>query len=227
MRYDDTDSPILSTKFTKKPVVYLLNSTSNHNVLYAITALAALYIFWILHQTTTYLLRCMRPLSCISFESYIKPQLGLEKDRQRTVVYLLNPTSNHNSRILTNYICVLYIFWLLHQTTTLLRITYLLLCCISFDSYIKPQRRWSRENDCRVVYLLTPTSNHNSYPAPLVSWLLYIFWLLHQTTTIVAFNTLKNCCISFDSYIKPQLTSILSCERYSCISFDSYIKPQL
>ena len=183
MRYDDTDSPILSTKFTKKPVVYLLNSTSNHNVLYAITALAALYIFWILHQTTTYLLRCMRPLSCISFESYIKPQLGLEKDRQRTVVYLLNPTSNHNQSALfaaqrsVVYLLTptsnhngdeikinmqqLYIFWLLHQTTTTCSSSIIRQSCISFDSYIKPQLDTCRSIAIRVVYLLTPTSNHN------------------------------------------------------------------
>ena len=33
-------------------------------------------------------------------------------------------------------------------------------------------------------------------------------------------------CISFDSYIKPQLKSFLKSARESCISFDSYIKPQ-
>ena len=205
MRYDDTDSPILSTKFTKKPVVYFLNSTSNHNVLYAITALAALYIFWILHQTTTYLLRCMRPLSCISFESYIKPQLGLEKDRQRTVVYLLNPTSNHNQSALfaaqrsvvylltstsnhnalpySSYLCMLYIFWLLHQTTTLSDMRLSLSRCISFDSYIKPQPAPSGNTSLSVVYLLTPTSNHNILAFLQKNFTLYIFWLLHQTTT--------------------------------------------
>ena len=39
--------------------------------------------------------------------------------------------------------------------------------------------------------------------------------------------TAKECCISFDSYIKPQLCPLLPCRRYRCISFDSYIKPQL
>ena len=33
-------------------------------------------------------------------------------------------------------------------------------------------------------------------------------------------------CISFDSYIKPQLTLHLVCDLGGCISFDSYIKPQ-
>ena len=34
-------------------------------------------------------------------------------------------------------------------------------------------------------------------------------------------------CISFDSYIKPQLWHFHFVEANSCISFDSYIKPQL
>ncbi len=36
--------------------------------------------------------------------------------------------------------------------------------CISFDSYIKPQLADERAIDLLVVYLLTPTSNHNSHP---------------------------------------------------------------
>ena len=34
-------------------------------------------------------------------------------------------------------------------------------------------------------------------------------------------------CISFDSYIKPQLSAKAVRLATSCISFDSYIKPQL
>ena len=34
-------------------------------------------------------------------------------------------------------------------------------------------------------------------------------------------------CISFDSYIKPQLQIIKIIKKICCISFDSYIKPQL
>ena len=37
----------------------------------------------------------------------------------------------------------------------------------------------------------------------------------------------STCCISFDSYIKPQLWRSQAFIVYSCISFDSYIKPQL
>ena len=35
------------------------------------------------------------------------------------------------------------------------------------------------------------------------------------------------CCISFDSYIKPQLMYGIRHSVFGCISFDSYIKPQL
>ena len=35
------------------------------------------------------------------------------------------------------------------------------LCCISFDSYIKPQPGQSSCVNSPVVYLLIPTSNHN------------------------------------------------------------------
>ena len=35
------------------------------------------------------------------------------------------------------------------------------------------------------------------------------------------------CCISFDSYIKPQHSNDDNLYVGSCISFDSYIKPQL
>ena len=37
---------------------------------------------------------------------------------------------------------------------------------------------------------------------------------------------LNQCCISFYSYIKPQLYALLSYLAASCISFYSYIKPQ-
>ena len=192
----------------------------------------------------TYLGEC-----CISFDSYIKPQPNVSSMQIApvvylltptsnhncakhlymlvTVVYLLTPTSNHNDEYLPSLQHVLYIFWLLHQTTTCCEIVKLYISCISFDSYIKPQLvieldAWfagciSFDSYIKpqplnnssvlqyVVYLLTPTSNHNCVPAHIVRYKLYIFWLLHQTTTnyITSLKTL--CCISFDSYIKPQL----------------------
>ena len=120
----------------------------------------------------------------------------------------------------------LYIFWFLHQTTTFGNVARDSFCCISFDSYIKPQREIPCRQRREVVYLLIPTSNHNfRYSAALVS-VLYIFWFLHQTTTSLRRYQLRTRCISFDSYIKPQLTWNVVKLLKSCISFDSYIKPQ-
>ena len=98
--------------------------------------------------------------------------------------------------------------------------------CISFDSYIKPQQRCGRKHLSGVVYLLIPTSNHNCHTLIFFFDGLYIFWFLHQTTTLKASGRIVLGCISFDSYIKPQLTVVLRCCTLCCISFDSYIKPQ-
>ena len=166
-------------------VVYLLTPTSNHNFFRYSFGIKVLYIFWLLHQTTTSLLLWPLPWGCISFDSYIKPQLssplpgvhegcisfdsyikpqrGVSARVVWCVVYLLTPTSNHNCWKPGWSIAALYIFWLLHQTTTFFCSHSSLLSCISFDSYIKPQHGGSRDGGDSVVYLLTPTSNHNRY----------------------------------------------------------------
>ena len=164
---------------------------------------------------------------CISFDSYIKPQPSSLSKIILHVVYLLIPTSNHNkNEILCKYrklyifwflhqtttyrlFCLwrwwLYIFWFLHQTTTYSSVRLFACCCISFDSYIKPQRVNVCQMICNVVYLLIPTSNHNYCRFWRCSFSLYIFWFLHQTTTFRTRNPASKRCISFDSYIKPQL----------------------
>ena len=142
-----------------------------------------LYIFWFLHQTTTLCLSAWTASGCISFDSYIKPQL-----------WRLQPSSR--------------------------------LRCISFDSYIKPQLTTYTGNKVIVVYLLIPTSNHNFNFFELIIYQLYIFWFLHQTTTRRRKGRVSFCCISFDSYIKPQRFRMINQITESCISFDSYIKPQ-
>ena len=212
-------------------VVYLLTPTSNHNYTLPFSVLPELYIFWLLHQTTTwynivvlsgllYIFWLLHqtttlshffpfPVSCISFDSYIKPQLKYNLTAFPSVVYLLTPTSNHNPapalamRSMVVYLLTptsnhnllwavdtlggLYIFWLLHQTTTERLMMRTMRCCISFDSYIKPQPAASALRFPSVVYLLTPTSNHNLWIRKKFSRLLYIFWLLHQTTTCLRY----------------------------------------
>ena len=143
-----------------------------------------LYIFWLLHQTTTEFLSTIMLHRCISFDSYIKPQRSVLMLVPYIVVYLLTPTSNHNGPRTRPSSTLLYIFWLLHQTTT---------------------SGWRVPSDC---------------------WL-YIFWLLHQTTTGSPRMSDIWSCISFDSYIKPQLSEHRIERNGGCISFDSYIKPQL
>ena len=93
-----------------------------------------------LKQTTTSGTLSQHRAHCISFDSYIKPQLEASSAHVAPVVYLLIPTSNHN--------------------------------CPSISGGSSP-----------VVYLLIPTSNHNDNTTSIPSYLLYIFWFLHQTTT--------------------------------------------
>ena len=169
-----------------------------------------LYIFWLLHQTTTELPSKLPLNCCISFDSYIKPQQSYYLSYSHYVVYLLTPTSNHNCALRKDLAQSLYIFWLLHQTTTsnprewnnkscISFDSYIKpqpigeygvqsLRCISFDSYIKPQLAFRSLIYLHVVYLLTPTSNHNPSILRYCDTLLYIFWLLHQTTTAYFFT---------------------------------------
>ena len=256
-------------------------------------AVCGLYIFRFLHQTTTVLHPRKNRSGCISFVSYIKPQLYIACFKSVLVVYLSFPTSNHNSAVvmLLKYFVVylsfptsnhngssrqpskyvLYIFRFLHQTTTHGHHAHHVGCCISFVSYIKPQRQnylprlcnscisfvsyikpqqpsdrvWKRQvvylsfptsnhnsdeehkSNKPVVYLSFPTSNHNGQAVNLRNFLLYIFRFLHQTTTVRCAPDAASCCISFVSYIKPQLPSCIVKHIASCISFVSYIKPQL
>ena len=164
---------------------------------------------------------------CISFDSYIKPQQLDCEYHKRRVVYLLIPTSNHNASGIIGGIAKLYIFWFLHQTTTCISLSTSRSSCISFDSYIKPQQLQLAAHRKVVVYLLIPTSNHNSCHIKGSANLLYIFWFLHQTTTCCCQTQQNISCISFDSYIKPQPACCPVAAMQGCISFDSYIKPQL
>ena len=186
-----------------------------------------LYIFWFLHQTTTWY-----NIVVLSGLLYIFWFL-----HQTTTII---ECTIHESE--------LYIFWFLHQTTTCSHPDFVPLGCISFDSYIKPQPTASLGRLWWVVYLLIPTSNHNLLQEVIMMkmlyifwflhqtttyrWIwyiitaLYIFWFLHQTTTVFVSIMFYICCISFDSYIKPQPSPYRARHRICCISFDSYIKPQ-
>ena len=78
--------------------------------------------------------------SCISFDSYIKPQPMLR------LVHRATSCISFDSYIKPQRECDAYY----HGKG-----------CISFDSYIKPQQPFQMVCYETVVYLLTPTSNHN------------------------------------------------------------------
>ena len=122
-----------------------------------------LYIFWILHQTTTRSSLCLHFPCCISFESYIKPQLFGE-------------------RVQMSESCISFESYIKPQP--LFDHTSDRQGCISFESYIKPQLWLLNDSQSLVVYLLNPTSNHNWQVDKLETCWLYIFWILHQTTTV-------------------------------------------
>ena len=148
----------------------------------------------------------MALISCISFDSYIKPQQSRADSNFPSVVYLLIPTSNHNSQIERKPMSELYIFWFLHQTTT-------------------PEIGTNPKSVLYIFWFLHQTTTCLHLFTLLLE--LYIFWFLHQTTTLEALRLMPACCISFDSYIKPQPHININMKSKCCISFDSYIKPQL
>ena len=150
----------------------------------SIIDLEQLYIVLFLHQTTTARFDDEAKECCISYYSYIKPQLRPESTCLISVVYRTIPTSNHNSE---------------YGPTT-----------------YRP-----------VVYRTIPTSNHNCLQRYWRTRWLYIVLFLHQTTTINKLEILNTSCISYYSYIKPQLIILVMVLACSCISYYSYIKPQL
>ena len=142
------------------------------------------------------------------------------------VVYLLIPTSNHNYNIQPQEVEKLYIFWFLHQTTTGKPPCWKLVCCISFDSYIKPQQAVHPVGNWYVVYLLIPTSNHNWLSVSIELFRLYIFWFLHQTTTGSA-GIAESAPLYIFWFLHQTTTDFYDkIINARCISFDSYIKPQ-
>ena len=79
-------------------VVYRTIPTSNHNILAIILISRSLYIVLFLHQTTTVFASIPLCSSCISYYSYIKPQLNNKQSAESEVVYRTIPTSNHNQK---------------------------------------------------------------------------------------------------------------------------------
>ena len=78
------------------------------------------------------------------------------------------------------------------------------------------------------LYIVLFLHQTTTYPLPISKYhSLYIVLFLHQTTTLSGCRLLLCCCISYYSYIKPQLDSEARLAALRCISYYSYIKPQL
>ena len=109
-----------------------------------------------------------------------------------------------------------------------------------WDDWIRwmSRLRWLKESNAvaggeecdgrgrRMLWQKETKANHNFRYSIAASSALYIFWFLHQTTTLARTIAVGCGCISFDSYIKPQPSWWLTIRPACCISFDSYIKPQ-
>ena len=170
--------------FDSRPVVYRTIPTSNHNWSSRDIVVPVLYIVLFLHQTTT--------LSRLPYSVY-----------PLYIVLFLHQTTT--TRLILLIKIKLYIVLFLHQTTTAFFKTDRLISCISYYSYIKPQRQLNAPGIKYVVYRTIPTSNHNLIFSHHLVRLLYIVLFLHQTTTDRDVAELYGGCISYYSYIKPQL----------------------
>ena len=134
---------------------------------------------------------------------------------------------NHNLKLSHSTQTKLLLILFLHQTTTcntttVIVVRCILFCsyikpqlyrnrllfpirCILFCSYIKPQLDNSKLQMITVVSYSVPTSNHNSPRAMAGAHPLYLILFLHQTTTRKKSFQCQTRCILFCSYIKPQL----------------------
>ena len=121
------------------------------------------------------------------------------------VVYRTIPTSNHNLSVHASVFAIV-----VYRT---------------IPTSNHNMRRYNKKDE-KVVYRTIPTSNHNLQKQAKALNLLYIVLFLHQTTTGVAFEHSEECCISYYSYIKPQLPLNTAAFVRGCISYYSYIKPQ-
>ena len=123
---------------------------------------ALLYIILFLHQTTTSNFCEGRKVGCISYYSYIKPQLRRLGIVPILVVYRTIPTSNHNlwaNSRLSGYVVYRTIPTSNHNKTIFIVL------------------------QAKVVYRTIPTSNHNFQSLWKYFEQLYIVLFLHQTTT--------------------------------------------
>ena len=127
----------------------------------------------------------VKPLSCISYHFYIKPQPGALFQTSGIVVYLIISTSNHN---LTLSIAVSA------------KVVYLIISTSNHNLQVQ------NANSGLVVYLIISTSNHNPlFPSRTLfqCCISYHFYIKPQPGTRIQATQAR--CISYHFYIKPQL----------------------
>ena len=78
-----------------------------------------------------------------------------------------------------------------------------------------------------VVSIQYSTSNHNHRAPDLLRTKLYLFSILHQTTTNRRHPCVYHSCIYSVFYIKPQQQGLREKNKKGCIYSVFYIKPQL
>ena len=105
------------------------------------------------------------------------------------VVYHLVPTSNHNSIVSPLPTTALFIILFLHQTTTVG-------LYLSIKSWLF------------IILFLHQTTTIEARKQQILQ--LFIILFLHQTTTAALVTTIRLCCLSSCSYIKPQLCGFSS-----------------
>ena len=119
---------------------------------------------------------CQILLGCISFDSYIKPQRkhGRANVKACCISFDSYIKPQLESSMLRSHLgCISFDSYIKPQLW--LRIVVVAIGCISFDSYIKPQQALVSVHLAGVVYLLTPTSNHNKKEQKQNHAMLYIF----------------------------------------------------
>ena len=165
-------------------VVYRSIPTSNRNTYVIVLRMWMLYIVLFLHQTATDQRQSaiMAMLYIVLFLHQTATNIPIPVTHpQLYIVLFLHQTATQED--CHGRHAWLYIVLFLHQTATDIVLLNYEFRCISFYSYIKPQRERRYCYHTRVVYRSIPTSNRNSV------WLwnqysvLYIVLFLHQTAT--------------------------------------------
>ena len=189
-----------------EPMLYLIEILHQTTTIWSFSfARHALYLIEILHQTTTlgstpfkvamlYLIEILHQTTTSVCFVFGFPWLYLIEILHQTTTAFRDRYSESP----------LYLIEILHQTTTPPQVLHSKLCCILLKFYIKPQQVAQRTLPPSVVSYWNSTSNHNFPRMTLLSIVLYLIEILHQTTTALRDRYSESRCILLKFYIKPQ-----------------------